>query len=237
MARDKEEGSRVPACLLRCGTKRQKMDKEEAGYGNVYNLLGLHRKTDRDCIPPLRSSKYKAERKRKRKEDMSETARRKDKKCEERETTACTMRGTEEKRKSEREAFIVEKGFGLAFCHPLLTSVHPSSGEFPNVCHPLRLFLLHGQCLSDRSQRQSHGNRDGFTVAGNPCRIYRLHSSGYVFLYLPFRISRPSTPSVLQSRVTTLHRRPEGALYRAKMKNVVGSIPCSIDALRQSSMD
>lgn len=142
----------------------------------------------------------------------SETGRRKGKKCEERETTACTMRGT--KGKSEREAFIVEKGFGLAFCHPLLTSVQPLLGEFPNVCHPLRLFLLHGQCLSDRSQRQSHGNRDGFTVAGNPCRIYRLHSSGYVFLYLPFRISRPSTPSVLQSRVTTLHRRPEGALCK-----------------------
>lgn len=69
MARDKEEGSRVPACLLRCGTKRQKMDKEDAGYGNVYNLLGLHRKTDRDCIPPLRSFEYKAERKRKRKKD------------------------------------------------------------------------------------------------------------------------------------------------------------------------
>lgn len=102
----------------------------------------------------------------------------------------------ERKKRKEREGrrgtttvFIVEKGFGLAFCHPLLTSVQPFSGKFSNVCHPLRPFLLHGQCLSDRSPRQSHGNRDGFTVAGNPCRIYRLHSSGYVFLYLPFRIS------------------------------------------------
>lgn len=101
----------------------------------------------------------------------------------------------ERKKRKEREGrgttttvFILEKGFGLAFCHPLLTSVQPFSGKFSNVCHPLRPFLLHGQCLSDRSPRQSHGNRDGFTVAGNPCRIYRLHSSGYVF-YLPFRIS------------------------------------------------
>lgn len=70
----------------------------------------------------------------------------------------------------------------------------PPLGEFPNVCHPLSPFLLHGQCLSDRSRRQSHGNRDGFTVAGNPCRIYRLHSSGYVFLYLSFRIFHPSPP-------------------------------------------
>ena len=111
----------------------------------------------------------------------------------ERERKAKSKR--ERKKRKEREGrgtttvFILEKGFGLAFCHPLLTSVQPFSGKFSNVCHPLRPFLLHGQCLSDRSPRQSHGNRDGFTVAGNPCRIYRLHSSGYVFLYLPFRIS------------------------------------------------
>lgn len=118
----------------------------------------------------------------------------------------------ERKKRKEREGrgttttvFILEKGFGLAFCHPLLTSVQPFSGKFSNVCHPLRPFLLHGQCLSDRSPRQSHGNRDGFTVAGNPCRIYRLHSSGYVFLYLPFRISSASPLSANCNRVVRFH--------------------------------
>lgn len=98
--------------------------------------------------------------------------------------------GKSAKEEEQRQRFssLKKVSFGLAFCHPLLTSVQPFSGKFSNVCHPLRPFLLHGQCLSDRSPRQSHGNRDGFTVAGNPCRIYRLHSSGYVF-YLPFRIS------------------------------------------------
>lgn len=103
--------------------------------------------------------------------------------------------GKSAKEEEQRQRFssLKKVSFGLAFCHPLLTSVQPFSGKFSNVCHPLRPFLLHGQCLSDRSPRQSHGNRDGFTVAGNPCRIYRLHSSGYVF-YLPFRIS--SAPSL-----------------------------------------
>lgn len=108
--------------------------------------------------------------------------------------------GKSAKEEEQRQRFssLKKVSFGLAFCHPLLTSVQPFSGKFSNVCHPLRPFLLHGQCLSDRSPRQSHGNRDGFTVAGNPCRIYRLHSSGYVFLYLPFRISSAPSPSLRQ---------------------------------------
>lgn len=115
--------------------------------------------------------------------------------------------GKSAKEEEQRQRFssLKKVSFGLAFCHPLLTSVQPFSGKFSNVCHPLRPFLLHGQCLSDRSPRQSHGNRDGFTVAGNPCRIYRLHSSGYVFLYLPFRISSASPLSANCNRVVRFH--------------------------------
>lgn len=82
----------------------------------------------------------------------------------ERERKAKSKR--ERKKRKEREGrgtttvFILEKGFGLAFCHPLLTSVQPFSGKFSNVCHPLRPFLLHGQCLST----VHHDNRTGIVT-------------------------------------------------------------------------
>lgn len=126
MARDKEEGS--PAFFDAVQSDRRWTKKKLTTETCTIFLACTERQTEiayHLCVP-LSTRQRGKERGRK---TRSKTGRRKGKKCEERETTACTMRGTKGKRKSERESFIVEKGFGLAFCHPLLTSVQPLLGR------------------------------------------------------------------------------------------------------------
>jgi len=104
---------------------------------------------------------------------------------------------------------ILQRNLGLGFCHPLL-----SCQDTPPAVSSLSSFSLSilrkanfltfatrcvsscsmdNGCLSDRSQRQSHGNRDGFYCrrrsVPNACR---LHSAGSTLLYLAFCISRCS---------------------------------------------
>ena len=105
------------------------MDKEEVSPRNTYTfLLGLASKRkekatvkDRDDRSP-RSRSFG---------EQEEEGARERVKCNERKGEQCAgkRRGREREREREkereREVFILEKGFGLAFGHPLLTSVQP----------------------------------------------------------------------------------------------------------------
>jgi len=89
----------------------------------------------------------------------------------------------------------LHSSLSLSLSPPLLFRFPLSSGEFPKVATRCVFFFSNGQCLSNRSQWQSHGNRDGFSVVRDLSmpNAYRLHSAGNVFLYLSFCISRQSS--------------------------------------------
>lgn len=127
---------------------------------------------------------------------------------------------------------VLRKGFGLGFYHPLL-SLPPLSFSlflslslslsrpranfltFTTRCVPLR--ARDGQCLSECSPRQSHGNRDGFTVAGDPCEMCTgcIQSATRPTLSASLHLTRTARRPVCRRHVKNVRISPPHLLFFA----------------------